>query len=80
MAAADHRRGADVNTKAQDPKERMLRLAAALSAGDKVTSAYIRDRFGVSKATAKRDLYLLESVLPVAASKGSFKQLRLERA
>lgn len=44
---------------------RLLRLALHLGAGKPVTTALIRERFGVSKATAKRDLDRLECLLPV---------------
>lgn len=44
---------------------RLLQLAVRLGAGRPVTSAYIRDRYGVSSATAKRDLVRLECAIPV---------------
>lgn len=44
---------------------RLLRLALRLGAGQPVTSAYICETYGVSKATAKRDLVRLECLLPV---------------
>ncbi len=46
--------------------ERMVRLAWRVYHGGDVTTAWIRKRFGVSRATAKRDLALLAKVLPVA--------------
>ena len=45
--------------------ERILRAAWHLFHGGIVTSAWLRDSFGVSKATAKRDLLLLKAALPV---------------
>lgn len=45
----------------------MIALTARLKDGLPVTTAYIRREFGVSKATAKRDLQALESALPSAS-------------
>lgn len=39
-----------------DKTQRALRLASRIYAGGEVTTEYIRATFGVSKATAKRDL------------------------
>lgn len=44
---------------------RMVKLAARVMQGRPVTTAYIRRIFGVSKATAKRDLESLQTYLPV---------------
>ena len=44
---------------------RGIKLAARLFSGKPVTSAYIREVFGVSWATAKRDLTALQYYLPV---------------
>ena len=49
--------------------ERGLELAGMLYSGATITSAVIRNRFGVSKATAKRDMTAIEAVLPVTATK-----------
>lgn len=45
--------------------ERLIRAAWRLYHGGTVTSAWLRKRFGVSKATAKRDLLVLERAVPV---------------
>lgn len=50
-----------------DKLSRGLLLGAMLASGERVTSAVIREKFGVSKATAKRDMNVIEAVLPVAA-------------
>lgn len=42
---------------------RLVKLALCLGAGLPVDTAYIRARFGVSKATAKRDMMRLQSFL-----------------
>jgi len=47
------------------PLARLLQLALRLGTGQAVTSGYIRERYGVSPATAKRDLVRLECALPV---------------
>ncbi len=67
---------------ASDVRERMLKLAARLWTGGAVSGAYIRRRFGVSVATSKRDLVVLEQTLPVVAefrrgNGGRVKLLRL---
>lgn len=59
-AAASRERG-HLNS---DVRERMLKLAERLYTGGALSSAYIHRRFGVSKATAKRDLTVLEQILP----------------
>lgn len=43
-------------------------LSSHLERGGEVTTALIRKKFGVSKATAKRYMHRLESALPVLAS------------
>lgn len=45
--------------------ERLLRLALHLAEGNAVTIAYIMREHGASLATAKRDMTMLESLLPV---------------
>jgi hypothetical protein len=57
--------------------ERIVRCAWRLFHGGEVTSIYIRERFGVSKATAKRDMQLLELVLPVRD--GTLMQVRAQK-
>ncbi len=49
-----------------DVRRRMLALAAALFAGEQLSTEVIRARFQVSKATAKRDLVVIEQCLPVS--------------
>lgn len=48
-----------------DTINRMLDLAKRLYAGETITSSFIRRIYGVSWATAKRDLVRLERALPV---------------
>jgi predicted DNA-binding transcriptional regulator YafY len=48
-----------------DPRTRMLKLAQLLYAGQRITSRFVADHFGVSVATAKRDVTLIEKTLPV---------------
>ena len=48
-----------------DTRQRMLKLAERLYSGGTVSSAWIQRHFGVSFATAKRDLVVLEATLPV---------------
>lgn len=48
-----------------DVRARMLQLAALLYAGEPLTARFIHERFGVSWATAKRDLVVIEQNLPV---------------
>lgn len=45
-------------------KLRMVKLAAKALRGEPVTTKYVRDVFGVSRATAKRDLQTLRDYLP----------------
>lgn len=45
--------------------ERAVKCCQRLYAGEKVTSALIRSIYGVSWATAKRDLATLKECLPV---------------
>lgn len=48
-----------------DTISNLLRLAGLLFSGGEVTTRLVRDRFNVSRATAKRYLLLLETTLPV---------------
>lgn len=48
-----------------DTVSNLLRLAGLLFSGGEVTTRLIRERFNVSRATAKRYLLLLETTLPV---------------
>lgn len=48
-----------------DTISNLLRLAGLLFSGGEVTTRLIRERFNVSRATAKRYLLLLETTLPV---------------
>jgi predicted HTH transcriptional regulator len=45
--------------------ERMVRYAWRIYCGGEVTTAWMRERFGLSKMTAKRDMDLLLKALPV---------------
>jgi hypothetical protein len=51
--------------KSDDQAERLIRAAWRIFHGGAVTTSWIRMRFGVSKATAKRDVARLLRVLPV---------------
>lgn len=58
-----------------DPFSRALMLGARIATGGEVTTQYIRDRFGVSKATAKRDMFWIERVLaPEVAQEANGKR------
>lgn len=48
---------------------RVLACAWRIWHGGEVTAPWIRERFGVSKGTAHRDMQALQAVLPVLASK-----------
>ncbi len=48
-----------------DTISNLLRLAGLLFSGGEVTTRLVRERFNVSRATAKRYLLLLETTLPV---------------
>lgn len=50
-----------------DKMSRGLLLGLMLAKGERVTSAVIRDKFGVSRAQAKRDMNAIEAALPVDA-------------
>lgn len=52
-----------------DGRVRLLKLAERLFTGGAVSSAYIREHFGVSRATAQRDLIVLEASLPVCVNR-----------
>jgi hypothetical protein len=48
--------------------ERMLRYAWRLYAGGEITTVWMRQRFGISKNQAHRDMQALFIALPVAAN------------
>lgn len=48
-----------------DSSTRLLKLAERLFTGGEVSHAFVVQRYGVSFATAKRDLVKLEQALPV---------------
>lgn len=48
-----------------------------LARGEKITSALIRSLFKVSKATAKRDMNMLETALPLLSEITKRKQVIL---
>lgn len=48
-----------------DVRSRSVRLGVMLARGDRMTSALIRATFKVSRATAKRDMTMIEAALPV---------------
>lgn len=50
---------------AQNTGYRLLKLARYLHQGGLLSTHYIQRRFQVSRATAKRDLVLIEAALPV---------------
>lgn len=60
---------------ASDTRVRMLKLAERLFTGGAVSVAWVCRHFGVSLATAKRDLVLLEQTLPVEASYEEGKEI-----
>ena len=51
--------------------ERRADITKALKAGEKITTRQIREKYGVSKATALRDVSTISRVLPVTAEYGS---------
>lgn len=55
----------------EETPDRMLALAQILFLGGTVTSRLIRERWDVSKATAKRDLVRLEVGLPLVVEQRS---------
>lgn len=70
------------------PRLRIARLVVALFRGHEVSARQIREEYRVSKATAKRDLLVLEQAVPVTVAldpSGGLKHhprktLRLARA
>jgi DNA-binding GntR family transcriptional regulator len=48
----------------------LIKTTLHLCMGGSVSTAWIRGRFGVSKATAKRYLIRIEASLPVVSEKG----------
>ena len=86
-ARENQRRGKTKKAKAnnkrldvRDAPARIAKLVHALHLGETLTSKSIRDRFGVSRATAKRDLHTLETALPVTVAKGPNKTVTLTMA
>ena len=51
--------------------ERRADITKARKAGEKVTTRQIREKYGVSKATALRDVSTISRVLPVTAEYGA---------
>jgi hypothetical protein len=51
-----------------DARTRMLKIAQLLYAGQKITSRFIADHFGVSLSTGKRDVTLIEQALPAISA------------
>lgn len=60
--------------------ERIALLAFELGHGETVTAAYIESRFGVSRATAKRDAALLDRIINGRELPPGFQKRRLIRA
>ena len=58
---------------------RLLWLSMALSGGREITSSYVRERFGVSRATAKRYLIELQNNIPHRIDGGGKTAKRLNR-
>lgn len=61
----------------RDPMARGLMLGALVAGGATITTKFIRDTFGVSPATAKRDMLAIESVLRANAEVAEGRQVRL---
>ena len=60
---------------------RGLKIAAMLGNGQSITTELIRKQFGVSKATATRDMVVIEQCLPVdAVIENSTKRVSLRMA
>ena len=62
---------------------RLVELAAHLARGERLTSAFIRREYGVSKATAKRDMIVLAEHYPTSPTfkgRGPYQQRILRRA
>ena len=58
----------------------MLKAAAMIYAGDRLTTELIERRFEVSKATAKQYMVELERHLPVVVEQqGRFKAIRIRK-
>jgi predicted DNA-binding transcriptional regulator YafY len=59
---------------------RLLRIARRMFEGGIISTQWVRQEYGVSSATAKRDLQLVGMYLPVEISVvGQAKQLRIVR-
>lgn len=54
-----------------DPFTRALKLADYLNDGGLITTRYIRETFRVSRATAKRDMVMIEASYPVTVEQRS---------
>lgn len=52
---------------------RLLKLGLRLNGGLPVSVSYIRESFGVGKATAQRDLAQLEQLLPVRTDRTEYE-------
>lgn len=74
------------NTVNQGARHRLVKLVARLHRGEPVTARYIKDAYGVSWATAKRDVQALTEWLPVSVAKIELRgfavrhELRLQEA
>ena len=51
--------------------ERRGNIAKALKAGEKVTTRQIREKYGVSKSTALRDVSNISRILPITVEYGA---------
>ena len=51
--------------------ERRGHIAKALKAGEKVTTRQIREKYGVSKSTALRDVSSISRILPITVEYGA---------
>lgn len=51
---------------ADDLRTRMCALTVSAMQGVTITSKYIRERFNVSRAVSKRDMQVIEQMLPLA--------------
>lgn len=61
------------NVSTPDTRERMLRLAKKLYAGEIITARAIVDEFGLSWSSAKRDIQLIRMFLPVTHWRPRYK-------
>jgi predicted DNA-binding transcriptional regulator YafY len=56
-------------------RRRYLSMVRVLLAGGELTTALCRERFGVTASTAKRDLAMVEAVLPVVTARASHRHI-----